>query len=121
MKLLSGITLSAFPVVAWAAQFIPETGGHLDDDANWTENRAVCAIAKAQSGPLTISTANASLPGSAGTLNYWNYAYTNDFGVGNVLDLHSKALILDRGAALYHVSGEIAAGSAILPCLPPSS
>ena len=110
MKLLSGITLSAFPVVAWAAQFRPETGGYLDADENWTEARTVCAVAKFQSGPLLISTADASLPGASGTLNYWNCVYTNDFGIGNVLHLHSKALLLDRGAALYQISGGIDAG-----------
>lgn len=111
MKLLAGISLSAFPVVAWAAQFIPETGGYLDADENWTETRTVCAVAKSQSGPLLISTADASLPGASGTLNYWNCVYTNDFGIGNVLNLHSKSLLLDRGAALYQISGGIDAGS----------
>ena len=110
-SLLAGLSLAAFPAAAWSAQFIPDTGGYLDSDANWTDVRAVCAVAKAQSGPLLISKNGATLPGAAGTLNYWNCAYTNDFGVGNVLNLNSKALILDRGAELYQISGGVNAGS----------
>ena len=112
MKLLTGVSLAVLPAAAWSAQFIPETGGYLDSDENWTENRAVCAVAKAQSGPLSISENGATLPGAAGTLNYWNFAYTNDFGAGMVLNLNSKALTIDRGAALRQISGGINAGNA---------
>ena len=90
---------------AWAAQFQPTTGGNLDDAANWNNTTdSSYAVIKAQSGALTISTADATLPNS-GSLVYRTNVHTNEFGSGNALTV--AGLTVEQGATLVHKSGTI--------------
>lgn len=110
--LSAAFALAALPATAW--QFLPTTGGDLDDAANWGGTfYGPCAVAKMQSGPLTISSGNAVIPelptaeGGTSTykLLYRGYAFTNEWAdawafqpVG--IDIEATATVIQKSGIL---------------------
>lgn len=111
MKIHPAVIVVFAVLSADAAQWSPTTGGNLDDPSNWGSGYSTFAIRKAQSAPFTISSSPTNLPG-AGTLQYDNNAntYTNDFGVGGVLDLQYYSFNIKDGAQVVQRSGKILSG-----------
>ncbi len=109
-RLSAAFVFAAFS--ASAAQFQPTTGGNLDDAANWNSpGDNTFAVLKPQSGPLTLSTAAATLPNAAGNLQYRNAnVYTNEFGAGYALTL-TGSFVAYGSPTLVHRSGSLSSSA----------
>ena len=107
--LLASSVQYAFTAVA--AQFKPDSGGHLDVGDNWTStSQADYLVGKAQAAPLTVSCPSATLPGAKKSGSFFYKAdavFTNDFGADRSLDTNGRDMYVEGGATLLQNSGAV--------------
>ena len=99
---------------AFAAQFRPkDDNNYLDDPENWDGLKGAMAVRAANlkgDKLIRLSESPATFPATAknASLSYSVDSCTNDFGVGNVLNLGSYAsLYAEQGGEMYHRSGVV--------------